>query len=343
MIEYKYEKPWQIFPTQLILHAFEHAEKKTDFDKLVAYLTLDVGVEMALKTFLKNRHYPAWKHLKKQAQKEGRELRFCDIVEAVGTASNDIQGADVKDANHFHNLRNELYHEGGFPPSEEDLKRYLELAQELLKILIGVDVADIELLNESEYVVQGKNGNRTIDDISSELLRRLEYFHESCAILTEQLHPKYATRKFAVKLQSIWENLGDGVSKDLYDDRRSLDRLRLFNKLSGMHTEDQGLVDFLIEDANHLYVRIALQDFSENFDADWDEYKNIAAKLKRLPETWKQAIDDSRLDSQKIYEEYKEIKSWISFNQEKLDQRIYEIFPDNNREMPAMVYSLFSF
>jgi hypothetical protein len=157
MAENNYAKTWQIFPTQLILHALSHAEKNTDFDKLVAYLTLDVGVEMTIKTFLEKYHYRIWNDLKKEVQKSGRDIRFCDIVEAVGKTNINIQGIDIADANHYHNLRNDLYHKGGFPPPEEDLKRYLELAQKLLNVLLDVNFTDIELSGESKYIVKGEN------------------------------------------------------------------------------------------------------------------------------------------------------------------------------------------
>jgi hypothetical protein len=95
-----------------------------------------------------------------------------------------------------------------------------------------------------------------------------------------------------------------------------------------MHTEDHGLVDFLIQDPDHLYVMIALQDFSENFDDDWDKYKNISATVDSLPDTWKYAIDNSRLDSTQIYKKYKVILSWVKSHQDKIGKRLNELIPD---------------
>ena len=110
-----------------------------------------------------------------------------------------------------------------------------------------------------------------------------------------------------------------------------------------MHAEDQYLIDFFTEDVNHLYVWIALQDLSENFDEDWNKYENIVEELNMLPYSWKREIDDSRKDSQKIYQEYKEILSWISFNENKIDKRLDELFPDDKRTSPIEVFSLISF
>jgi hypothetical protein len=327
-------KPWQVMPAKIIKMALEHAEKGTDFDHQISFLLLDIGVEITLKTYLVNKNQNV------------DHLNFKDLIQKVREESEkDKKEVPLDEVSYFHTLRNKLYHHGdGVKPTDENLEKYSTLAQKLIKVLIDVDVTDIELQPESKYVVQGKKGLRTVDDISFELQSSLEYFQESCAILTEQLHPKYATRKLAVKLQSIWEAPGGvGLSQDIFDDARSMERLRLFNKLTGVHTEDQELVDFLIEDANHLYVWIVLQDYSDNFDDDWDMYKNIAARLKRLSDTWKQAIDDSRLDSQKIYQEYKKIRSWISFNQDKIDKRLYGIFPDIIRSGPAGMYSFHPF
>jgi predicted metallo-beta-lactamase superfamily hydrolase len=86
-------------------------ERKTDFDKLVAYLILDVGVEMVLKTFLWKHHHPVWKKLEGEDHHDIRALSFFKIVGKVEKNTKD-RGIEISDANHFHDLRNDLYHKG---------------------------------------------------------------------------------------------------------------------------------------------------------------------------------------------------------------------------------------
>jgi hypothetical protein len=208
-----YEDPWQVTPSLLIAHAMKHAKENSDFDKQMAYLIIDIGVETIFKVFLANNAYKEYKNLQEEAKKNLSEVRFYKLLESVKqTASKKLQGINIDQLNYFHEKRNQIYHQGdGVAPTQENLGRYLELAQKLIKVLIDVDVTD-ELQPETKYVVQGKKGKSTIDDISYELLKRLEYFRESCAILTEQKRPKYATRKFAIKLHSIWKDLGGVTS-----------------------------------------------------------------------------------------------------------------------------------
>ncbi len=44
--------PWQTGPTELIAFALEQMHKGSDFDRRLAFLILDVGVETLLKTYL---------------------------------------------------------------------------------------------------------------------------------------------------------------------------------------------------------------------------------------------------------------------------------------------------
>ena len=44
--------PWQSGPTELIAHALEHLHRRSEFDLRMAYLLLDIGVELLLRTFL---------------------------------------------------------------------------------------------------------------------------------------------------------------------------------------------------------------------------------------------------------------------------------------------------
>ena len=44
--------PWQSGPTELISLAIHHLRNNSDFDRRIAFLLLDIGIETLLKTYL---------------------------------------------------------------------------------------------------------------------------------------------------------------------------------------------------------------------------------------------------------------------------------------------------
>ena len=332
-----FEHPWQITASLLIIHAKEHAQKSTDFDKQMAYLLVDIGVETMFKAYLAQTAYKDYRKLQIEAKNNSRELNFHQlnslVIQKAGETLHEIK---INEADYFHDKRNQIYHQGdGVAPTGENLNRYLELSHKLLLVLLDIDLTDIEPETEkNKYMISVEGRNRNIDSLAGELKDRINFLHKNCAILTEHLHPKYSTLKLAIKLQSIWETIGGDASIDNDNDIRNDEIVRLFNKFTGMHSSDRYFVNFLIEDPSRLHVWVALQDMSESFEDDWDIYQKISVRMNWLQYSWKQEIDNNQLDPDAIFGEYKMIESWISLIEEKIDKRLQEIYPDVQRPKP---------
>jgi hypothetical protein len=276
-------KPWQVMPAKIIKMALEHADKETDFDHQISFLLLDIGVENALKTYLVN---------KKQ---DVEKLYFDELLRKVKEELvNDKKEIPLDEVSYFHKVRNRLYHQGdGVRPTDENLKRYSDLAQKLLKILINVDITKIETKPESKYIVWDEdwNSNRTFEEVIPELYERLKYFHDSCAVLTELIKPKYATRKFALKIQEIMEDNQTMVREDSeIDDAKEIidkasERLRLFNQLVQKPIENLEFADYLLKDINHIYVLKSFQGLGDDINENWEKYENVYETIQGLPTT----------------------------------------------------------
>lgn len=330
-------------PTKVIELGLHHSKNNSDFDRQVAFLLLDIGVESALKVFLMNKKDDDIEYIK-----------FPDLLKRIkdNLDKMDVQEVDLDQVKYFHGLRNKLYHQGdGVTPTKENLEKYGELAKVLLKVLLDIDITKIAPDSDGRILVQwnGREFNRTVEDINTELLERLEYFQESCATLSEQLLPKFTTRKFALELKNIWtknqygggkENWGDsingseaeaaemrmGIAKERL--RLSEERLRLFCEVTEKSFEDYEFADLVLENVNHLFVMIVLQKLSENVEDDWEKYKNVFGRISESKLVY--------LDSQRIIQEYQTIRSWIDYFQDKVDKRLIELLPNIYRPGPNL-------
>lgn len=338
---------WKIAPAKFIAHAIEHAGKDSDFDHQMAFLLLDIGIENLLKSYLKHRQ--EYKKLEKEAAAKGREVSFYSVVQKVNDLlSKPANNFDSEKILSFHEVRNDLYHEKvNLKPLDEDLKSYIDIAKTLLTELLGVDVKDVKTDPVFDKRIFGNwdewEGERFIEEIDQELKDRIKYFHESCSLLTEILRPKYASRKFALELHTIWVQYGGDHKYDwhIYYDEGSIEyaetikeiseekirsadeRVRLFREVTGTSIDDYDFVDFVLENVNHLYVRVALQDCSENINEDWEEY------LKKFEEIDRGIIKRANLET--IVQEYKDLVSWIKRHQNKIDERLDVLLPNIKR------------
>ncbi len=335
----EYEKPWQVMPAKIIVLAKEQASKDTDFDGQLAFLLLDIGVEAALKTYLIN---------KKQ---DVEKILFPDLIKKVKeelTKENLV--VDLESLEYYHRIRNKLYHQGdGVRPTDENLQRYLVLAEDVLKTLLAIDISKLESSLKSAYSVWDETWKtkRTFDDLASELKERLRYFHESCALIAEQLRPNYATRKFELEFINIREEHKHRSfgNEDTIEDaqekvRLANERLHLFNELTKMRFADHDFADFMLENINHLYVGLVFDELAENPNDGWNRYVDIFYVMASLPEKWESGIDDSLLDTQKVSLEHREIVSWLEEKQSRIDNWINVHLPNIRRSGPKLYLEL---
>jgi len=141
-------KPWIDGSKELIIHAAEHLDGQTDFDKRIAMISIDNAVEISIKTFLS---LP--KRISKIQGPSRKELQdaensfptYLDLLEKYGTDK--LIDISLEDIEWYHRLRNELYHNGnGITIDKSKVEAYFEIARNLFDNLF-----DEKLVNDSNY------------------------------------------------------------------------------------------------------------------------------------------------------------------------------------------------
>jgi len=137
-------KPWIFGPLELIKHAEEHQQTNKDFDKRMALIGYDNAIEVSIRTYLQL--HPT--------QREGIEYTrenvakwltnyhsllnffFDEFTKTLGQTPPIAKNTYI----HYHNLRNNLYHEGkDFVPPERDVQGIHAAALYIFSTLFNVD------------------------------------------------------------------------------------------------------------------------------------------------------------------------------------------------------------
>jgi hypothetical protein len=140
----KIDHPWQVGPTELIEFALERMHKGSDFDRRLAFLILDVGVETLFKTFLNLPDGVMQFQIKRSERVEASQGNFHELLRGV-QSSNPKKAVHFNFAHieHYHGLRNTLYHLGNqvtaVPMAQ--LQGYATLAVDLLREYLDVDLS----------------------------------------------------------------------------------------------------------------------------------------------------------------------------------------------------------
>lgn len=133
-------KTWASGAIELLEHAEGHMKLNTAFDKKMAFISIDNAVENAIKTFL-NLPKKILQH-RKPTRKELQSIQnsfpgALDLLEKY--ASDKLAGIEITDIEHFHRIRNVLYHAGtGLTAADSHLKLYYEIAKILISNLFNL-------------------------------------------------------------------------------------------------------------------------------------------------------------------------------------------------------------
>jgi hypothetical protein len=141
----KTQHPWQVGPTELIEFSLERMHRGSDFDRRLAFLVLDLGVETLFKTFLKLPESVVQFHTKRGDRLEASEGNFHELLRGVQNANpQKAKNFFFAHIEHYHNMRNMLYHQGNqamaVPMSQ--LEGYAILAVGLLREYLDVDLSE---------------------------------------------------------------------------------------------------------------------------------------------------------------------------------------------------------
>ncbi|WP_296150566.1 hypothetical protein [uncultured Flavobacterium sp.] len=135
-------RTWTSGSIELLRHANDHIQLDTAFDKRIAFISIDNAVEIMIKTFLS---LP--KHFFGNERPSRKELDDCNnsfsnyLILLIKYATNKLVGIELGDIEHYHRIRNTLYHDGtGLAVDQEYLSAYNTLANLLLKRLFDVNI-----------------------------------------------------------------------------------------------------------------------------------------------------------------------------------------------------------
>jgi hypothetical protein len=150
----KTQHPWQTGPTELIEFALDRMNKGSDFDRRLAFLILDVGVETLFKTFLTLPESVTQYQIKRGERLEASQGNFHDLLRGIQESTpKKAFKFNFAHIEHYHNLRNTLYHQGDTVATVRDdqLRGYATLAVDLLREYLDVDLS--ANLNPPEPVI----------------------------------------------------------------------------------------------------------------------------------------------------------------------------------------------
>jgi hypothetical protein len=140
----KIQHPWQVGPTELIEFALERMHNGEDFDRRLAFLILDVGVETLFKTYLTLPDGVTQFQIKRSERYAAVDGNFHELLRGVQSA-NPKKASVINFAyiEHYHNLRNTLYHQGNQVTAVplNQLDGYAKLAVNLLREYLDVNLS----------------------------------------------------------------------------------------------------------------------------------------------------------------------------------------------------------
>lgn len=135
------EHTWASGAIELLRHADSHIHLDTAFDRRIAFISIDNSVETSVRAFLS---LPKAKSGVSVPRKDldNVENSFPGLLSLLWThAGLRLTGIDEADIEHYHRIRNKLYHDGtGLSVDEQYLLAYRQIAVLMLKNLFGIDL-----------------------------------------------------------------------------------------------------------------------------------------------------------------------------------------------------------
>ena len=137
------EHTWASGALELIRHADTHINLNTAFDGRIAFISVDNAVETSIRVFLSLPLSKSGIHVSKRELAEV-ENSFPALLTLLWNRAGDrLVGLDEGDIEHYHRIRNKLYHDGtGLSVDQQYLRAYRQIAAVLLKHLFKVSLPD---------------------------------------------------------------------------------------------------------------------------------------------------------------------------------------------------------
>ena len=136
----KKDGPWTSGPRELLEHAKDHLAKATDVDNRFAMISVDNAVELMLTTYLRLPTGVTGLNLTRKARDEHTKDFRSALAAIKGLLGQRVSAVPLAEIEWFHQIRNQLYHEGNAITVEMDKVRlYLQHAELLMRCLFGAE------------------------------------------------------------------------------------------------------------------------------------------------------------------------------------------------------------
>ncbi|MGP1722500.1 hypothetical protein [Shewanella frigidimarina] len=198
-------EPWQKAPVKIIIEAINHAKKQNEDDNLIAFLLLDVGAEMLLKTYLSLPKKVIGAITSDDERFNITRKGFHDVIEGVKNSRQGIKNTDLARIEFFHGIRNKLYHQGnGLTVPLTHLVEYIEVLKTLFKQLLKIDLDEYfsdSRMTKEEIMRVVKIKEKVSEALKTSLILK-ENLKFTCNLVIEAISPALLlpsyTRKFSV-------------------------------------------------------------------------------------------------------------------------------------------------
>lgn len=160
---------WASGALELLKHAEDHMKLDSSFDRKIAFISIDNCVELTLKSYLSlPRRF--WTETRPTRNELSGTNSFPVILDLIETYAEDkLDGIEINDIEHYHRIRNTLYHQGtGLSVNEEYVQLYYSIARILLHNLFDIDFeskSDLEYSLYSKILIGWTEIEQLINDI----------------------------------------------------------------------------------------------------------------------------------------------------------------------------------
>jgi len=174
--------------------------KGSDFDRRLAFLILDIGVETLFKTFLQLPEEVTGTKASFSERMKASEGNFHELTQGVKKAAgNRLDNIDLTHIQFYHDLRNKLYHQGnGITVPADKVKGYASIAVECLKSLLEVDLSAFLFIPQEKEQEQAQKQARLeeFERARQELRAQFEELHQVVSLSLEDIEPALVLPSF---------------------------------------------------------------------------------------------------------------------------------------------------
>lgn len=346
--------PWQNYPEKFVQYANKFENTKDDFERLIGYLLLDVGVEALLKAFVLAD--TSLKYPERESSAKGMvgkdmipdskitavnfdKITFHNLLVTVQrVVTSKVTDEELQKAEHYHGIRNIIYHEGRKTiPSAQDFKDYLALAKSLLYKLSGAVQKNHEQeTNSIPNVIGNAENNEQVSSQTPYAMDKDEYFFltsvdnpestfndliHDITVASVLVRPKYETTGFKEslwKLSSEIDALGSIPFDSSIYHTVETEIIQKFRYLTDTKTDNIEFIKTVCSDITYLKLAVLLSKLHEDVFDELGKYKKFRGfASRRLPEydeITQEYIAELQSFRDWVYQTQGKISSWFEQN-----------------------------